>query len=530
MIAKIFESTTIKLPENQRSIDIFLFSEQAKYVISGFYERVGKLYSSANGIFVAPLEQSEVNALEQKIREMRESFQIDREAKIFAYLIVYGNEEVLDIDFKSANNRQVVRLINKDVTYDEIQDGNLYTFDTESGLDALILFSCLQGLKGANTVVNKGIIKDALLGSSVREEWVRSLCDRLYAEVYTTRLSDERIDELKNKAISGLYAQLQGFLKGIQPFPHLSYFPIDEAGFGEIYQPETGFLQSLKSKFKRKDSFIQIQTQEAMRQLFGTTKFGTSKVLDYYKDLYDNQQTDELFKNIWEAENAWYYSIPIQWLSDNLVSMLYGLKSISENELEGLIKKSENIDTLTLSNSTLSEILEALDKWSPLGEIYKKYAEAQFWLRALEDAREGQLHKKLIKAKEQNETDLRILQNFRGARLDNYAEVGDINWGIDKNIALMQKPIPKRWETSSLKDYFAAKGNWWWINSVFPGSKVYCLINCIDSHIIEELKDLSINNSFVKPEWIFSKDFVAEGIALFAVIPKECFQDRLGGK
>ena len=144
LIDKIIEQTHWQLPSwSREKLGVFMFSSETKDALTLFARCAKKLFAVEDGFFIAPSSSESLNDILNKIQLKKERHKISPTATVVVREIVSGSENgnlIVPADCK----KMIVRLVQND---NEINDDEfLFTYATEEGLQALLIFSYLQDM------------------------------------------------------------------------------------------------------------------------------------------------------------------------------------------------------------------------------------------------------------------------------------------------------------------------------------------------------------------------------------------------
>ena len=530
LINNIIRQTHVQLHAwNRENIGVFLFSSDAQEAMVRFTHCVDDLFAGKEGLFIAPSSENNLNDVLGIIRQKKENHEISTTAKIMIRSIISTSEEC-NLSIPSDCKKQIVRLVRKDS--DVADDKSLFAYDTEEGLRALLIYAFLQDMTIGIAKEQSGVLVESIIDSSNCINWIQKLRSVLHNLLNMSSLTKIELDALTQKAEQELSNGLNMFLNNLETYPLLTSFPIDDTGYNILIpQQKRCWIKNIITRFTKKDvKCKEYELQESLRTLFGEADDGKTLIHNYYLRLFDSQKSKELFESIWLPSNAWYYSVPLQWLVDNLTTLVSKKMFKARDEFKNLEEKATQKKYFT-SPPDISILCETLRADYGFVEIYKKHAEIWYWEQALQEIRSGSFYSQATQAKARIEKQLTILRNFKDGDFINIEQNNmKADWHEDiSNELEAYRPLPIPWTTEAIETFIKYNCNWRWLNSTETGGVVYCAICSESTEINKAICKVKFKDSPIRLAWNFTYDIPIDGILMALLVPKKYLGKPTGG-
>jgi len=503
---------------------VLLFTPGASNAKEQLESFLASRFSDKNAVRLADITNGAQVIAELVVRS--ESIVRFRNTPIVIMYVAAMGEEFSFLDCQNHYTAQTVRVYRRESEIHRNEPDALFVRGSSDGICSLAYLIYLQAY-----FVNV----PAPIGGGVLESWTARLTfdewvHRLYCQLSADLRGIPADEDLVRKQIAEQAERCcKTFLQKMKKAPALTQYPIDADGLDEIGAELPNFFQRLFGKG------IRIQLKKVLARLYGKAEDGQPQALYFHELFFGEQNMDGLFKRFWQNPEAWYYQMPIIQLEDLLVAVLSERSTASQDIYEAKLKELQDTrlsDHISIDGRKIQDIMSALIPWEKNAQrLYRVYAEAWFWKKALADATEGHLQHSMAKAKRRIESQQEFLCNCNVRQETEHEQQFLANWGQDiAERARQYRPLDADWTYETLEQAINPGCLLPSVRRADYKPKLYGFLRCENNQ--ERIKIPSIFFGAVgTAEWNFISDTALRGIAVVvAVAPTAIYTLGNGGK
>jgi len=499
---------------------VVLFSPGAGKAKTKFEHALSSRFREESALRVAELSQGP--QVIGELAEDRENIMRLRYAPIAIYVVTAMGEDVSLPAFGKRRPVQVVRLYQRKEDINENEPDALLVRDSDAGIDSLIYLMYLQAFfSDIPTPIGGGVLESWATRLAC-DEWVRLLYFQLSAD-----LNDVPADEAVIRKLIAEPAELscKAFLKKLEKAPPLSQYPIDAEGLVALRKELPNYFQRLFGKG------VRLQLKKVLSRLYGRMEDGRPQALCFHERFFGGQNTNRLFKRVWQSPGAWYYKIPLGQLENHLGSFLSERSAAAQEKYETIYRELQDVhlaDHISIDGPKMKDILAALAPLEKrLNRLYLSYAEMWFWKEAFADAGEGYVHNRMAEAKRRIENQRKHLLNYNNKPTRRSGEQFIANWGEDISLrAGACRPMDTEWTAESLIqaiDRCPLRG----VPPIYD-PRLYGFLRCENRQEQARIQSGAFDTAAV--DWKFISDTALRGVAAVILIARPARHlEEMGG-
>ena len=406
----------------------------------------------------------------------------------------------------------------------------LWLYDAPGGLTALCLYAWICATAEQDETAKTGVIQSWFMSTTYKKGLsgaMSKLCACIGTENSGAQFSFEKVSA--DTVERALEACARAFVENTKPeWNGLKSYPVDDNELNCLTAEVPRNFRLLPLRLRKSKQYLD---WKLIGRLFGYSAQGTSVAEDfadeYVRTVHAN---DQIFEGVWSKSNAFYYRIPLTWLTENLSLLLRDKLEKCADEYRKKKQELSNGKLLHIYDADLVEVMKALEPFEArYNELIRMRLRMEFYRRAYVDATKGRLAGLLSLRLQQARDEVTKLQNQLNTEEKlRTSELSVVDWANEPKHIVQQEfeqahQFPEEWTAKALEAAIAQQCSLRYLDHRASRPELIALIRCAPS---DQSSFASINfRSSGKAKWRFEPALPKGFVAVLSVVPNAVFKE-----